>query len=303
MKMPKISLLEWQKLYGTERACAKELIKVIWPEGFQCPACGSMKACNITTRKLYQCSKCRHQVSVTAGTLLHATKLPLVKWFWAIYLAASDKGGISALRTSKHLGVSWITARNMLRKIRKAMAHRDSIYRLGNIIEFDDTYVGGKRAGKRGRGAEGKTPVLVAVETREKGAGFVAMQAVGTVSNETVRKFLSKHLEVGQTVKTDALPALNAVKETQQHEKQVTPPEKASEWLPLVHIMIGNMKKFINGTFHGVSSNYLQEYLDEFCYRFNRRFWEPELPLRLLNACLAHVPIKSAELLKRHFHN
>jgi transposase-like protein/ribosomal protein L37AE/L43A len=295
MKMPKISLLEWQKRYGTERACAKELIKVRWPEGFQCPACGSMKACYITTRKLYQCSKCRHQVSVTADTLLHATKLPLVKWFWAIYLAASDKGGISALRTSKHLDVSWITARNMLQKIRKAMAHRDSIYRLGNIIELDDTYVGGKRTGKRGRGAEGKTPVLVAVETREKGAGFVAMQAVNTVSNETVRKFLSKHLEMGQTVKTDALPALNAVKETQQHKKQVTPPEKASEWLPLVHIMIGNMKKFINGTFHGVSSNYLQEYLDEFCYRFNRRFWEPELPLRLLNACLAHVPIKSAE--------
>ena len=295
MKMPEISLLEWQKRYGTERACVKELTKVRWPEGFQCPACGSIKACYIATRKLYQCSKCRHQVSVTADTLFHATKLPLVKWFWAVYLTASDKGGISALRASKHLAVTWITARNMLRKIRKAMAHRDSIYRLGNIIEFDDTYVGGKRAGKRGRGADGKRPVLVAVETREKGAGFVAMKAVDTVSKDTVREFLSRHLKERQTVRTDALPALNAVDETQQHEKKVTPPEKASEWLPLVHIMIGNMKKFVNGTFHGVSSNYLQEYLDEFCYRFNRRFWEPELPLRLLNACLAHAPIKLAE--------
>lgn len=295
MKMPDISLLEWQKRYGTERACAKELAKVRWPEGFQCPACGFTKACYIATRTLYQCSKCRHQVSVTAGTLFHATKLPLVKWFWAIYLAASDKGGISALRASKHLGISWVAARNMLRKIRKAMAHRDSIYRLENIIEFDDTYVGGKRAGKRGRGAEGKRPVLVAVETRKKGAGFVAMKAVDTVSKDTVREFLSRHLKEGQTVRTDALPALNAVDETQQHEKKVTPPEKASEWLPLVHIMIGNMKKFVNGTFHGVSSNYLQEYLDEFCYRFNRRFWESELPLRLLNACLVHVPIKLAE--------
>ena len=295
MKMPDISLLEWQKRYGTERACAKELAKVRWPEGFQCPACGFTKACYIATRTLYQCSKCRHQVSVTAGTLFHATKLPLVKWFWAIYLAASDKGGISALRASKHLGISWVAARNMLRKIRKAMAHRDSIYRLENIIEFDDTYVGGKRAGKRGRGAEGKRAVLVAVETRKKGAGFVAMKAVDTVSKDTVREFLSRHLKEGQTVRTDALPALNAVDETQQHEKKVTPPEKASEWLPLVHIMIGNMKKFVNGTFHGVSSNYLQEYLDEFCYRFNRRFWESELPLRLLNACLAHVPIKLAE--------
>ncbi len=295
MKMPNISLLEWQKRFGTERSCANALVKVRWPQGFQCPTCGSQRFSFIASRRLYQCSQCRHQVSVTADTLFHATKIPLVKWFWAIYLTASDKGGVSALRLSKHIGVSWLTARNMLRKIRIAMAHRDSIYRLQNLIEFDDTYVGGKRAGKRGRGAEGKRPVLVAVETRNKGAGFVAMKAVETVSQKTVRNFLTFHLKTGQHVKTDALPALNAVAENHFHDKKVTPPKKASEWLPLVHIMIGNMKKFINGTFHGVSSGYLQEYLDEFCYRCNRRFWEPELPLRLLNACLTHVPVKIAE--------
>jgi len=106
---------------------------------------------------------------------------------------------------------------------------------------------------------------------------------------------LPKYLKAGQIVKTDALPALNAVNETQDHREKVTPPAGAAVWLPLVHIMIGNMKTFINGTFHGVSSNCLQEYLDEFCYRFNWKFWEPELPLRLLNACLAHVPIRIAE--------
>ena len=295
MKMPVISLLEWQKNFGTERACAVTLAKVRWPQGFQCPACGFKKYSFVASRKLYQCSQCHHQVSVTADTLFHATKIPLVKWFWAIYLTASDKGGVSALRLTKHIGVSWLTARRMLKKIRTAMAHRDSIYRIKNLIEFDDTYVGGKRAGKRGRGAEGKKPVLVAVETREKGAGFVAMQAVDEISKKSVRNFLAARLKVGQTIKTDALPALNAVAEDHTHQKKVTPPEEASEWLPLVHIMIGNMKKFINGTFHGVSSEYLQEYLDEFCYRFNRRFWEPELPLRLLNACLAHVPVKIAE--------
>jgi transposase-like protein len=295
MKMPVITLLEWQKRFGTEKACAKVLEKVRWPQGFQCPACGLKRYSFIATRKLYQCSSCRHQVSITADTLFHATKVPLVKWFWAIYLTASDKGGISALRLSKHIGISWLSARRILKKIRTAMAHRDSIYRLNKLIEFDDTYVGGKRAGKRGRGAEGKKPVLVAVETRKKGAGFVAMKAVDTVSKETVASFLASHLYPGQTVRTDALPALNAVAEDHTHEKKVTPAQKASEWLPLVHIMIGNMKKFIIGTFHGVSSNYLQEYLDEFCYRFNRRFWEPELPLRLLNACLAHVPVKIAE--------
>jgi hypothetical protein len=294
MKMPGISLLEWQNRFGNERACMRALAKVRWPQGFHCPECGFKKYSYITTRKLYQCSQCRHQISVTTDTLFHSTKLPLVKWFWAIYLNASDKGGVSALRLSKQIGVCWLTARKMLKKIRTAMAHRDSIYRLHRMIELDDTYVGGKRSGKRGRGAEGKRPVLVAVETRTIGAGFAAMQAVDTISKETVRNFLMFHLAAGQTIKSDAFPALNAIAEKHSHAKKKTPAAKASEWLPLVHIMIGNMKKFINGTFHGVSSSYLQEYLDEFCYRFNRRFWEPQLPLRLLNACLAHVPVKNS---------
>jgi len=295
MKMPAISLLEWQQRFGEEESCAQALTNIRWPGGFMCPHCGTTKAYYIQTRKMYQCSKCRHQVSVTADTMFHSTNLPLVKWFWAIYLAAADKGGISALRLCKQIKVSWPTARNMLRKIRIAMGHRDSLSRLEKVIEFDDTVVGGKRTGKRGRGAKGKKPVLVAVETRGKHAGFVAMKAVDSVSKETVRKFLRYHVKDGQSVRTDALPALNVVQETQQHEKRVTPPEEASKWLPMVHIIISNMKSFVNGTFHGVSFKYLQEYLDEFCYRFNRRFWEPELPLRLLNACLVHSPVRLAE--------
>jgi len=294
MKMPELSLLEWQKRYGTEKACAAAIAKYRWPQGFICPRCGNDSAWYINTRKVYQCCSCRHQVSVTAGTLFHSTNLPLIKWFWAIYLVAADKGGISALRLSKHIGVSWPTARNMLKKIRTAMAHRDSIYRLFNeLIELDDTYVGGKKPGKRGRGATGKKPILVAVENRGKTAGFVAMKAVETVSGKTIKDFLEHHLNHGQQVRTDALPAMNIVNKTHQHDKKVTPPEEASSWLPLVHIVIGNMKTFLNGTFHGVTHEYLQEYLDEFCYRFNRRFWEHELPLRLLNACLSHVPVPS----------
>jgi len=294
MKTPQISLLEWQQRFGTEEACAETLFKYRWPNGFICPKCGNDSAWFITTRKVYQCSGCRHQVSVTAGTLLHSTNLQLVKWFWAIYLVASDKGGISALRLSKHIGVSWQTARNMLKKIRTAMAHRDSLYRLlHEMIELDDTYVGGKKPGKRGRGAGGKKPVLVAVEHKDKKAGFVAMKAVDTVSGEEIKRFLNRHLPNGRQVRTDALPAMNAVEENHEHEKKVTPPEEASTWLPLVHIVIGNMKTFLNGTFHGVTHKYLQEYLDEFCYRFNRRFWESELPLRLLNACMAHAPAPS----------
>jgi transposase-like protein len=295
MKMPEISLLQWQKRYGTERACEKALVKIRWPNGFICPRCGSTDASYVKTRKIYQCSQCRHQVSITAGTLFHSTNLALVRWFWAIYLTAADKGGISALRLAKHIGVSWLTARNMLKKIRTAMADRDSDYKLEQLIEFDDAYIGGKRTGKRGRGAAAKRPILVAVEARGEKAGFMAAEAVDVVSKQTVRGFLYNHLKAGQIVRTDAFPALNSVNEKHYHQKKVMPVEEVSKWLPLVHIVIGNLKKFLNGTFHGVSLKYLQEYLDEFSYRFNRRFWEPELPLRLLNACLSHVPVKLAE--------
>jgi transposase-like protein len=292
MKTPKISLLQWQKRFGTEKACAATLFKFRWPQGFMCPRCGNDSTYFITTRKVHQCCRCKHQVSVTAGTLLHSTNLPLVKWFWAIYLVAADKGGISALRLSKHLGVSWLTARRMLKKIRTAMAHRDSLYRLlEELIEFDDAYVGGKRPGKRGRGATGKKPVLVAVENKDNKAGFVAMKAVDSVCGKEIEDFLKQQIVKGRNVRTDAYPAMNVVEQNYKHEKKVTPPKEASSWLPLVHIVIGNMKTFLNGTFHGVTHKYLQEYLDEFCYRFNRRFWEAELPLRLLNACVTHGPV------------
>lgn len=291
MQTAEISLLEWQKRYGTEKACAAALARYRWSDGFYCPKCGHDAAYYLEKRKVYQCVKCRHHTSVTAGTLFHSTNLPLVMWFWAIYLVASDKGGISAMRLSKQIGVSWNTAWKMLKKLRAAMAHRDSIYRLlSETVELDDAFVGGKKPGKRGRGAGGKKPVLVAVESRGKTAGFVAMKAVESVSGEEIKKFLRHSLLGGQEVRTDALSAMNAVGEGHQHEKRVTPPEEAATWLPLVHIVIGNMKTFINGTFHGVTHKYLQEYLDEFCYRFNRRFWEPELPFRLLNACANHAP-------------
>jgi transposase-like protein len=296
MKMPGVSLLDWQKKYGTEEACAKALYKFRWPEGFYCPRCGCNQSSYITTRKTYQCSECKYHVSLTTGTLFHSTNLPLVKWFWAIYLAASDKGGISALRLSKQIGVSWPTARNMLRKIRTAMEHRDSIYRLENFIEMDDALVGGKKPGKRGRGAQGKKSIMVAVENRGNRAGFMAAKAVNAINKDTVRQFIKSHFKPGQTIRTDALPSLNSIGEMHDHDKKVTPAHEAKKWLPLVHIMIGNLKKFLNGTYHGVSHKYLNEYIAEFSYRFNRRFWEPELPFRLLNACLTHVPINQLKI-------
>jgi len=140
-------------------------------------------------------------------------------------------------------------------------------------------------------GDEGKRAVLLAVERRGKGAGFMSAQVVDSISKETVKRFVDKCIYPGETVRTYAYRAMNVISKTQFHESRVTPGQEAGKWLPRVHIVISNLKTFINGTFHGVSGGYLQEYLDEFCDRFNRRFRESELPKRRLNACLMHKPL------------
>jgi len=241
-------------------------------KGFQCSTCGHDNEHYLPSRELYQCSGCHKQHSVTSDTLFHSTKLPLKKWFWASYWISTDKGGISALRPTKLIGVSWPTARKMLKKLREAMGHRDSLYRLSDMIELDDALDGGKQKGKRGRGAKGKKPIIVACESKGASAGFLAIQAVDHINNESVDLFSKYKLKAEQSIFTDAFRGLTSLASTQIHILQVTPAEKVDEWLPWVHIVIGNLKRFILGTFNGVQVKYLQEYINEFWYRFNRRF-------------------------------
>lgn len=282
---------EWQQLFAEETNCHQALIKLRWPEGFCCHRCDHRKGWLLHTRAVYECARCHHQTSLTAGTLFHNTKLPLVKWFWALYWVSADKGSISALRLTKLIGVSWVTAHRMLRKLRRAMGDRNQQYQLCGIIEFDDAFIGGKRAGKRGRGAAGKTAILVACEHNDGKPGFVAMQVVEQVTQEHVRAFAQQTLSPGQTLHSDALHALRVLAEEHHHIAKVTPPEMASEWLPWVHVVISNLKSYLLGTYHGISGRYVQEYLDEFCYRLNRRFWEAQIPMRLLRLCATHEPI------------
>lgn len=293
MKTPEASFLAWQRTFHDENNCIEHLKQLKWPSGFICPHCAHDKGAELRCRQITECSNCHKQTSVKAGTLFHRSHLPLLKWFWAIYFIGSDKGSISALRLSKLIEVNWRTARLILSKIRKAMGHRDSLYRLSGTIELDDAFIGGKQKGKRGRGAHGKVPVIIACENRHKKAGFIAMKAVAQVNFPTVEEFVKTHLLANQIVRTDGYPALNIINNTQSHIPKVTPSELVDEWLPWVHIAIGNLKAFILGTFHGVTSGYLQEYLNEFCYRFNRRFVEKEIPNRLLNLAIIHAPIKS----------
>ena len=229
MKMAEMSFFEWHSRFQTEYDCLTYLQELKWPNGFICPQCGHDHALIIQMRRLHQPSACQHQTSVKAGTVFHRNHLPLRKWFWGIYFIGSDKGGISAMRLSTLIEVIWRTARLMFKKLRQAMAHRDSLYQLNGLIEVDDALVGGKRSGKRGRGATGKTSALVACESKKKQTGYVAMKAVDSISHNSVKEFVSKRVIEGQEVRTDGPAALIIIDEIHEHEARVTPPSKVDQ--------------------------------------------------------------------------
>ena len=220
-----------------------------------------------------------------------------MKWFWAIWLVAQDKGGVSATRLAKQLELGYRTAWTMLHKLRKAMGQHDAHYTLTGSIEMDDAYFGGSSTGKRGRGAANKTPVVVMVENRGEYAGFLAIKTLTAVDKQQVDAAALAKIVPGQHIHTDGLNAYNGLEALgHDHYAEIVPPHQAHEKLPWVHIAISNAKSFLLGTYHGVSHQYLQAYLDEFCYRFNRRSWEPTLTSRLLTACLLASPVTLAEL-------
>jgi transposase-like protein len=295
MQQENISFYDWQQKYSTQEKCLNYISTEKWPNGFVCPHCENNHGYYTANRYHYECSQCHKQTSIISGTLFENTKIPLTKWFWAIYWISSDKGGISAVRLSKLIGCTWRTAYRLLKILRKAMGDRNDQYKLSGVIELDDAYVGGKKTGKRGRGAGGKTSVVIACETSGQRPGFIAMQAVESVNKKTIEKFTNEHIDSSSIVNTDAFCANVGVATFATHIPKVTPSDLVDEWLPWVHIAISNLKRFLLGTFHGISKNYVQEYLNEFCYRFNRRFWEGQIPNRLLKLCIAQKPIKLVE--------
>ena len=160
----------FREAFGTEERCRAALVRLRWPDGFVCPSCGHRGHCDLAGRGLYQCNRCKRQTSPTAGTIFHATKLPLTLWFAAIHLIVTAKNGVSSVELGRRLGVKQPTAWSMKHKIMAVMARREGETRLGGRVEMDDAYLGGRRSGgKRGRGAAGKTPFVAAVSTNAEG--------------------------------------------------------------------------------------------------------------------------------------
>lgn len=290
-KAETISLIQFQREFSTEEACADYLMSKRWKNGFSCPKCSHQEYYRIKSRKLYECRACRCQTSVTAGTLLHKTKQPLTVWFWAIYLVAHDKRGKSALSLSQVLDIHYLTARNMLRKIRSAMKDRDSGYLLSGVVEMDDAYFGAPRKGKDGRGTDKAKAVIALSKDENNHPAFLRIEVINKVTIKEIERVARACIKPGSKIVSDGHSSYKPLADMgYTHDGRAYYKEDKEEFLKMLHNIIGNAKAYIHGTYHGLGSKYLQSYFDEFCYRFNRRFNPNEIFDRLLNACVLSTP-------------
>ncbi len=290
-----ISFKEFRQRFQTEKACEAYLFQQRWPEGFVCPKCGGTGCYQLHGRREYVCKQCHRQSSVTAGTVLHRTHLPLTVWFWAIYLAARDKRGISAVQLSRELEISYSSAWYLLHRLRRAMGQRDKDYILSGVIELDDAYFGApKSTGKRGRGTD-KTSALAAVSLTEQGHPRFLKIQVSQLDTESVSTVTQQIIRPGSGIHSDALGSFRAaLRGAYVHHYQVF--DKGSGALRWVHTLISNVKAFLLGTYHGLGKKHLQSYFDEFAFRFNRRFWPNQLFPRLVCAVAASNILGYADL-------
>ena len=262
--------------FGTDEQCREYLFKARWPNGFRCAACGHDDAYALRTKIVYECVACRKQHSLLAGTIFEQTKTALARWFLAIYLVTSSKGGIAAAELQRQLGLgSYQTAWSWLHKLRKAMVRPDR-EPLAGRVEADETYVGGPRPGKRGRGAAGKTLVAGAVEAGEtegRRLGRLRLAVVPDASAASLEGFLGAAVATPTAVATDGWSGYAGLAaEGYAHEPVDPGAPDAALRLPGIHLVFGLVKRWLLGTHHGaVSKKHLPAYLDEYVFRFNRR--------------------------------
>ena len=268
------TLAEFSAWFPDEAACLLYLSRVRWPGGFRCRCCGGTQAWWLT-RGLWRCASCRLESSVTAGTILADTRLPLTTWLAAAWYVTNQKSGVSALSLQRALGLArYETAWTLLHKLRRAMV-RPGRDRLAGELEVDETFVGPQTPGTYGRGGK-KQIVAVAVEMRPQGAcGRVRLARIGDCSEPSLTEFVSAAAEPGCVIYTDSWRGYDGVAGAgfiHQPTSIAASGDPAHLVMPRVQRVASLLKRWLLGTHQGaVRSPQLDYYLDEFSFRFNRR--------------------------------
>ena len=292
-------MLEFEKCFATEESCRKYIYQMRWPEGFICPYCNHRE---YWPRKKgqYQCKSCRYRISVTAGTIFQDTRIPLRLWFRAIWQVVSQKHGISALGLQQILGINtYETVWTMMHKLRIAMV-RPGRDRLEGPVQVDEIYMGGKRSGKRGRGAEGKTLVLIAVEDRNKRPGRIRLHKIKDASGKSLITAIKESVQPKSEVRTDGWDGYSKLSSSDyQHTIIRQTADVGDNLLPLVNMTVSLLKRWLQGTHQGAPRpSHLDYYLSEFVFRFNRRTSRSRglLFYRLIQQAVNIAPVRGKDI-------
>lgn len=271
----------FERQYGQEAQCVAALMAVRVEGGMVCPTCGHGRS-YLCGRRI-GCTRCNRRWSITAGTVMAHTKLPLTSWFRAMHAMSSTKQGISAVELGRRLGVSYPTAWYLHKRLRHAMTERERRYLVGGpghhggapVVEADDVYLGGER--NQGSGTAGKTRVIVAAERYPSGhMGHVAMQVVSGFTTAAVQAFREACLAPAAQVHTDGLRAFNVFGEAgRTHQRSITagkrPQSQRGSAFFVLNTAIANLSTAIKATHKAISAKHTNDYLGAFCWTTNRR--------------------------------
>jgi transposase-like protein len=267
---------DFHKDFPDDNACLEWLVNHFHPNGIYCKKCGRItKHHRLTNRRCYSCDNCGTHFYPTAGTIFHKSSTPLKLWFYAVYLMSSTRCGVSAKQLQRQLGVTYKAAWRMFHQIRKLL--KEDVGQFSGEVEMDETYVGGKRPGKRGRGAGGKT-VVAGISQRK---GKVIAEVVPNVKAKTLIPMLGERVLPGSIIYTDELLSYTGVGKAGYHHRRIHHAQKiyvkGDVHTNTIECFWSQLKRSLDGTHHAVSAKYLQRYLDEFMFRYNHRRDEQNL--------------------------
>ncbi|BCA93644.1 IS1595 family transposase (plasmid) [Legionella antarctica] len=293
------NVVELMDLFPTEEACLEYLSLIRWPDGYVCMRCDGKDVCKMSSG-LYRCQTCRYAGSVISGTLFQDTHKPLRLWFQAIWYVVSQKNGVSALGLQKALGLgSYHTAWEWLHKLRRAMV-RPGRDKLSGIVEVNETMIGGEHAGTRGRGAGGKTLVLIAAEDTGGGIGRIRLSTISDASGGVLTDTIQKMVSLGSTIRTDGWSGYSGLSSNGYTHLSISNNNvKETDAIQIAHRVASLLKRWLVGTHHGaINHKNLPYYLDEFTFRFNRRTSTSrgKLFLRLIQQALEIDPVPAKSL-------